>query len=115
MVAISELLGYKIAAVPRSRQARGGPSRSAPVPQAGPGRREPADCQRSGPQMVTAKNPEPGLVEQFPDGRGQEIVVVWRVVGRRGDAQVAGPAEADRRDLYPPPGQGLVERIYLIS
>ena len=114
MVAISELLGYKIAAVLRSRQARSGPSRSAPVPQAGPGRREPADCQRSGPQMVTAKNPEPGLVEQFPDGCGQEIVVVWRVVGRRGDAQVAGPAEADRRDLYPPPGQGLIERIYLI-
>ena len=114
MVAINKLLGYKIAAALRSRQARSGPSGSAPAAQSGPGRCEPADCQRSGLQMVTAKNPEPGLVEQFPDGCGQEVVVVWRVVGCRGDAQVADPAEADRRDLYPPPGQGLVERIYLI-
>ena len=49
--------------------------------------------------MVTATNPEPGLVEQFPDGCGQEIAVLRRVVGRRGDAQVAGPAEADQAQI----------------
>ena len=54
-------------------------------------------------------------VQQVPDGAGQAVVVVSGVVRGGRDAQVAGSAEADRRDLDPPLRQGLVQGVDLIG